>query len=138
MHWKLGIAALLLSSLVSAIGYATPGARPSQALEADGIYVRHLRIKVEPEHTPALEVMMKRLVEVARSANLPASYDWLCYREQPDRYWLLVFGDSASGFVIPPTLAGFVSHVSAAGGDAVRTEVEAMLMRLEYEPTGRS
>ncbi len=134
MHWRLGIAALLFWSLVSAIGCATPGARFSEALEADGIHVRHLRFKVKAEQAPALEAMMKRLVEVARSANLAASYDWLCYREQPDRYWLLVFADSAFGFVMPPTLAGFVSHVSSAGGDAARTQTEAMLATLEYEP----
>ncbi len=76
---------------------------------------------------------MKRCVAAAKAAELPATYDWHCYREPPGRYWLLLFSDTSDGFATPETLLGFADHVGRAEGESARAEIMAMLAELEIE-----
>jgi hypothetical protein len=103
------------------------------SFEATGVYVRHLRFKVAPSQRHTFETMMRRLVEAATTRKLPEQYDWLCYRESLDRYWLVIFREESKGFSTPPTLSGFVNNIGNAGGKAARREIRAMLSSLQYE-----
>ena len=125
---------LVFAGLALASGCATTHAPATATLfDAQGVYVRHLRLRLTPSHTQAFEAMMKRCVEAASGAKLPAPYDWLCYREPPGRYWLLLFSDTLDGFATPGTLVGFADHIGQAKGESALAEIMAMLADLEYE-----
>lgn len=106
---------------------------PAASLDADGVFVRHVRLRLAPADTKGFEAVMKRCVEIASAANLPDDHEWLCYRESPGRYWILTFSDSATGFATPRGLPGFVEHIAAFGGDSCRRELRSMLADIEYE-----
>ena len=118
------------SALVSSC--ATTRARAS-TFEAEGIYGRHLRLRVTPAQTRNFEAIMKRCVAVASAADLGEEYAWLCYREPPGRYWVLMFSATPDGFATPGALLGFVKHIDEIGDEADRGELVAMLDELEYE-----
>lgn len=127
-----------LASLALATGCATTGAPAAAAsIEADGIYVSHLRLRLAPSHTQAFEALMKRCVAAAGAARLSEDHEWLCYREPPGRYWLLHFSATADGFAFPETLMGFADHVGRAEGEPARAAIMAMLAELEYETEWR-
>ncbi len=125
---------LVFAWLTLASGCATnPAPATATSFDAEGVYVRHLRLRLAPSHTHAFEAMMKRCVEAASGAKLPEPYDWLCYREPPGRYWLLLFSDTIDGFATPETLVGFADHIGRAEGESALAEIMAMLAGLEYE-----
>jgi len=76
---------------------------------------------------------MERLVAAASAGGLTRRERWLCYREPPGRYWILSYGESPGGFLVPGTLRGLVEHVGRAAGPQVHAELAAMLAGLEYE-----
>jgi hypothetical protein len=124
--------ALALSSSSGCV--ASPAATSS--LEADGVYVRHVRIRVVPSHTKAFEALVTRCLAAAQAAELPSEYSWLCYREPPGRYWLLWFSETENGFALPDRpdpLAGFARKVAGTVGGGAPAEIEEQLGHLDYE-----
>jgi len=103
-----------------------------RAFEAEGVYVRHLRIRVPPAEDPEFETLMKRLAKAAAEADLPEEYDWLCYREPPDKYWLLFFSESPTGFAVPSTLSRIADQIGRAGGGAAHAEIMAIVAGLDF------
>ena len=143
-RWPL--AALLLLALTA--GCSTPtsspqGSEPRGATEsrtgaphdfgAEGIFARHLRVRLAPSHTKRFEAILEACVAAARRKGLPGSHDWLAYREPPGRYWLIQFADAADGFAIPATLEGFVGHLGRTGSDREHDELMRRLAELEVE-----
>ncbi len=87
----------------------------SDAYDAEGVHVRHVRIQVAPSHSTTFESMMAECVRVATAAALPEEHEWLCYFEPPTRYWLLWFSETPSGFAapaVPDPLVGFVNEIA--------------------------
>ena len=120
-------ALLALAPVMLALACAAPGGHARiESIEADGPFIRHLRVRLAPSHTQGLEAVLKACVASAESAALDRAHDWLCYREAPGRYWLISFAERADAFATPATLAAFVEHV---GG----TEARAALDELEHE-----
>lgn len=102
---------------------------------ADGVFVRHARIRVSPAHTKPLEALLAQCVATARSAQLPAASKWNCYRESPGRYWLLWYGDGIDGFHYPAasdSLRAFVQQIGRSVGGATRADIERRLSELDY------
>ena len=132
MRYMLIIALGLLSAACVSIG---PHAE-SEAFDADGVHVRHVRLRVAPAQTKDFEALVGRCVKAAQAAGLSDEYDWLCYRESPGRYWLVTFGDEQDGFVIPDSdrpLRTFARHVANQEGASARAEIDQRLAALEYE-----
>lgn len=127
---RIGMLGLHLACLASAFGCVSS---PQPVLEAEGVYVRHLRVRVPPPQSQAFEAMMTRLVEAATRAGLPEEYDWLCNREPPDRYWLLFFSDSATGFATPSTLRGMVDRVGPTESRTAHAEIMEMFAGIKFE-----
>jgi hypothetical protein len=119
----------LLGLLCAGCVARAPATADAAAFEAQGVFVRHARVRFAPAHTQAFEALLARCVRGARAAGLPGESGWLCYRETPGRYWVLWFSGSADGFpypAAPDALAAFVRQTSGAA-DA------AALARLDYE-----
>jgi hypothetical protein len=131
LPFRAGSLAIMLALGVLASGCATSPDAP--AFEADGIFTRALRVRVAPGDTQAFEAMLERCVAAAEAASLPASHEWLCYREPPGRYWFITFAETPEGFAWPAAFDGFVSSVAAAESATARRAVVAMLDDLEYE-----
>ncbi len=106
---------------------------PAAAIEAEGIFVRHLRLRLAPFHTQAFEKLMRRCVQAAQTTDLPGEYEWLCYREPPGRYWLIFFSETIDGFKIPESLRAFALHLARAEGGTALDEISGLLVGLEYE-----
>lgn len=102
-------------------------------IDADGIFVRHLRLRLAPSHTQAFESTMRRCVQAAKAEGLPESYEWLCYRESPGRYWLLSFSETIDGFATPESLRAFALFLGRVEGKAALDEISELMVGLEYE-----
>ena len=131
-----GLALAVLGSAFAAASVACLSPGPSRQArtteyEAGGVFARHLRLRIAPSHTQAFERLMELCVEVAEAHELSEAYSWLCYREPPGRYWLILFSSTEEGFAVPPGLEGFVS--SFAGLDPRGAELMAVLAGLEHE-----
>lgn len=122
---------LLVAVLASSVGCGTARDR---AFEAEGVYVRHLRIRVLPSEEREFETLMTRIVNAAAEADLSEEHDWLCYRELPDKYWLLFFNGSPTGFAVPNTFPGFADYIGQAGSGAAHAEIMAMVAGLDFRP----
>jgi len=125
----------VLAPLLTACALVEPRAA-TEAFEADGVHVRHVRLRVAPAHTKDFEALVERCVEAARTVELPDEYDWLCYRESPSRYWLITFSGERDGFAIPASshpLRTFARHVADREGAGARAEIDERLDALEYE-----
>lgn len=107
------------------------------AVEADGIFVHAMRLRVAPSHTQACETLLKRCVSIAQRAELPESHEWLCYRESPGRYWIITFSETIDGFAYPSTFEGLITSIASRGDAVPRGEVRSMLDSLEYETEWR-
>lgn len=108
----------------------------SDTFKADGVYVRHVRLRVAPAQTKAFEGLMERCVEAAQSAELSDDHDWLCYRESPGRYWIVTFSGERDGFTVPGSktpLRTFALSIADREGGAIRGEIAERLGALEYE-----
>ena len=128
---KMGLGLVSLAWILGSA--ATHAAERETSFEAEGVYVRHLRLRLAPSHTQAFEAMMTRCVVAANEAGLTESYRWLCYREPPGRYWLVLFSDTIDGFATPSTLPGFAKHIGRSESRSAKAEIMAMLAQLEYE-----
>ncbi|MCH7546645.1 MAG: hypothetical protein IID30_09630 [Planctomycetes bacterium] len=106
---------------------------PAAAIEAEGIFVRHLRLRLAPSHTQAFEKLMGRCVQAAQAAGMPEEYDWLCYRESPGRYWLIFFSETIDGFATPESLRAFALHLARAEGGSGLDEISELMVGLDYE-----
>ena len=102
------------------------------AYTASGVYVRFLRIEVAHKDVPAFEALMKRVVHAAESAGLSDNYDWLCYREQSNHYWILSFCDGLADFACPPGLGGFVEAIGNKESDVAGEQINKALAELDY------
>ena len=124
---------LALLAAACAVLDARPAPAATEDYEADGVHVRHARLRVAPAHTKDFEALMARCVEAAKAVALED--DWLCYRESPGRYWLLLFGSERGGFMVPPSadpLRAFAEHVAELESGAARDEIVGRLAALEY------
>ena len=102
-------------------------------LAASGTLVRHVRVRLAPMHTKSFEALLALCVRSAKRAKLDDA-PWLCYREPPGRYWLVLFGSHArdareSGDAV----VDFARRVFAKENRAARREVMRLLDELEYE-----
>ena len=131
------VIAIVLPALVTGChGHRPAEGMHSQAtatFEADGIFVRHLRLRLVPFHTQTFEKLMRRCVQAAQTAGLPGEYEWLCYREPPGRYWLIFFSETIEGFAIPGSLRAFALHLAREEGETALEEISGLLVGLEYE-----
>jgi hypothetical protein len=124
---------LALSLLAACAGIPTADLH---AVEAQGVFVRHARIRVAPPQTKDFEALIGRCTEAVAEADLEHHYRWLCYREPPGRYWLIWFSHTADGFSYadePDVLSGFLRGLSAAVGDHALVGVEEQLARIDHE-----
>lgn len=133
----LGLCSLSLT-LSCAAPHDHEGPQSAAVVQAtlEDAYARHLRLRIAPSHTKAFEALMKRCVEAASRAQLPAEGHWLCYREPPGRYWLLAFSAAQLEFTVPHrtgSFKGFVTEVGQAAGADVAADLQAMLAEIEYE-----
>ena len=114
--------ALALAALASlgACSQLPPRSAPPAALPiaADGLQLRHLRVRLAPSHTKRFEVVIKACVKGAQSGAQGTS--WLCYRESPGRYWLVTFTQPGAGFAEAPGLEGFVEGSNPGALEALR------------------
>ena len=101
--------------------------------EADGVYVRHLRLRFAPAHTKAFEALMENCVAVATERELDETHAWMCYRESPGRYWIITFSKEREGFALPASLPGFVGFMQSQASAEVAAELAEQLAALEYE-----
>lgn len=139
-HLILLVMALLPAACTSTQDPGGPGANgihgAGEAFEADGRFVRHVRLRVAPAQTKEFEALIKRCVEAAQAVGLPDEHHWLCYREPPGRYWLVLFSEERDGFAIPDSerpLRAFARHVADLESADARAEVDERLAALEYE-----
>ena len=79
---------------------------------ADGVHIRHRRVRLAPSHTKGFEGVLRACVTGASAAGLDTT--WLCYRESPGRYWLVTFAAHDGTFDEPQGLEGFVGHAAPA------------------------
>ena len=107
--------------------------RAETTIDADGIFVRHLRLRLAPSHTQAFETIIRRCVQAAKAEGLPESYEWLCYRESPGRYWLLSFSKTIDGFATPESLRAFALFLGRVEGKVALDEISELMVGLEYE-----
>lgn len=118
-------------------GCATvPTAAGTAVYAADGVHLRHVRLRVAPAQTQDFEALMERCVAVATESELPSEWDWLCYLEPPGRYWLLTFADEPDRFPIPDSsepLRTFVHALADHADPATRRALVGALEALEYE-----
>ena len=98
----------------------------------NGVFVRHLRIKVETEDVEKFESTMLRIAKAAEAAKLRGSYDWLCYREATGYYWILFFGDGLDDFSFPGTLKGLAERVAQKIEGTNSPEIVAMAQSLNH------
>jgi hypothetical protein len=127
---------LLIISTATACKSVTNEVASASSFEADGDFVRHVRIRFAPADTKPFEAVMARCAQVARAADLDESFDWLCYRETPGRYWLLNFAGTRSSFRAPwssDPLQSFVHFLGMTGGEQTAQELDRELAALEYE-----
>jgi len=104
--------------------------------DADGPFLRHVRLRVAPAHTQDFEALMARLVAAAESAELTDDWHWLCYLESPGRYWIVTSSETRDGFPVPRSqrpLRAFARAVVDQASLAARTDVVRRLATLEYE-----
>ncbi len=132
---------VVIAIVLPVLGIGCQGHRPAQGMhsqaaatfEADGIFFRHLRLRLAPFHTQTFEKLMRRCVQAAQTADLPGEYEWLCYRESPGRYWLIFFSETIDGFATPGRLRSFALNLSRAEGGSALDEISGLLVGLEYE-----
>ncbi|MFT4543140.1 MAG: hypothetical protein ACI841_001560 [Planctomycetota bacterium] len=129
-------ATLLIISAASACKSSASEGANASSFEADGVFVRHVRIRLAPSDTKPFEAVMARCAEVAHAAELDKSYDWLSYRETPGRYWLINFAGTRSSFRAPwssDPLQSFVHFLGMIDGEDTAQELDRDLGALEYE-----
>lgn len=142
-HYSMGlhIMAIAIAIALTALGIGCQSHRSGRGMhspatsviEADGIFVRNLRLRLAPSHTQAFEELMRRCVQAAQAAGLPEEYEWLCYREPPGRYWLISFSETIDGFATPESLRAFALHLGREEGEAALDEISELLVGLDYE-----
>lgn len=123
---------LLALALPGLLGCAGPRQADVSGFDAEGVLVRHLRVRVAPSHTKDFEALVARCKAAAQDAGLGDEHSWLCYRESPGRYWLLWFGQDE--LAIPTGrdgLRAFAEHFGRAGDGAALDDIAARLERLE-------
>ncbi len=112
---------------------------PATEFPAEGVLVRHLRLRLAPSHTRRFEAVLEECAAAARSARLDETHAWMAYREPPGRYWIVQLADDEGSFALPDDLRGFVSAIlekAEAAGETTRNpreEAEAELAKLEIE-----
>ena len=99
---------------------------------ASGVLVRHLRVRCAPAHTKGFEALLQLAVRAAGRATSKRD-DWLCYREPPGRYWLVLFGAPTKDARSGDGLARFVHAAFAEEKRPVRREASRLLGAIEYE-----
>ena len=129
------VATLLLTSSGCAT-YRPASTAQAATFDAQGTFVRHVRVRLRPSHTKAFEALMARCVQAAQAADLSPEHEWLCYRESPGRYWVLWFSEDAEGLFVPEApdaLAGFASFIAGLESDRARNEIDSRLVKLDYD-----
>lgn len=124
---------LILLTIVLAAGCTSAPEASTPAFEADGIHVRHLRLRVVPEQTRDFEELMKACVAAAREIPEPERDVWICYREPPGHYWLIQFSRDIETFRFPEGLDGFVMHLAARSPVPVRQDLRRRIGSLNHE-----
>ncbi len=94
--------------------------------EADGVFVRNTRLSVAPSDVDKFGDLMRRCVDAAQNAELPEQYEWLCYREAPSHYWIIVFSDTVDGFATPDDFTSFARRIGNAGGRETAQDVSVL------------
>ena len=126
--------ALLMVHFGCASNRATLGLDSAAALaEAKGVFVRYTRLSVAPSDTDKFEALMMRCVEAARTAELPGQYEWLCYREAPRYYWLIVFSETIDGFATADNFEMFARRFGLAEGNEALQSINERLAQIRYE-----
>lgn len=126
--------ALLMVHFGCASNRATLGLDSAAALaEAKGVFVRYTRLSVAPSDTDKFEALMMRCVEAARTAELPEQYEWLCYREAPRYYWLIVFSETIDGFATADNFEMFARRFGLAEGNEALQSINERLAQIRYE-----
>lgn len=121
----------LLALLFLTVACAAPrSAEP--AFAGDGVHVRHVRVRLAPAETQAFEALLRSCVEAARAARLSDEHAWLCYRESPGRYWLVLFAEAADGFPFPSAPDALAGFVGSTAGPAGRATLAALEHELEW------
>lgn len=116
---------------------------PADFIDAKGIFVRNTRLRVPPSDADKFEALMLRCVKAAQNTELPEQFRWLCYREAPRHYWIIVFSDTMNGFATPDAFASFARRIAnEEGGDAIQDinerladfslETEAQVITQQY------
>jgi len=100
--------------------------------DAEGLFVRLLRIRTAPSHTTRFEALMERCVTAAARGDLEFPGAWLCYREPPGRYWVVTFAETRDGFGLPPSLSGFLAGLGALATPDERREMSSLLDGLDH------
>ena len=126
----------ILVALAAAGGCA--GTTPHRdAIAADGVFVRHLRLRVAPEQTKQLESILAACADIASATRTEGGVgDWLIYREPPGRYWLITFSDTIDGFRYPAGLSSFVRYMadrSPADGEAILSTLGRLRFEIDWE-----
>jgi hypothetical protein len=130
------VALLVFATLVPAACATVAPAAVTDLFAADGVHVRHVRLRIAPSHTGDFEALLERCVGIAEAAKLSDDYDWLAYRESPGRYWVITFSDERDGFAVPGSdrpLRTFALHLAAIESEDAVAEIEQRLSALEYE-----
>lgn len=127
---------LVLLALYSAACAQVGPHAETQSYAADGIHLRHLRVRVTPAQTQDFEALIERCVLAAQTVQLSDEHGWLCYRESPGRYWLVSFSETRDGFAIPSSdspLRSFTRHIASLEGPEALAEIDERIGALEYE-----
>lgn len=105
----------------------------TEIAEADGIFVRNSRLSVAPFDVDKFGGLMRRCVDAAQNAELPEQYEWLCYREAPSHYWIIVFSDTVDGFATPDDFTSFARRIENAGGRETAQDINKRLVGLSFK-----
>ena len=114
-----------------------PLATDAAGIEAEGPFVRHVRLRVAPAETKTFEAILGDAAELAERAGLGPAYDWLCYRESPGRYWVVTMADERADFPVPASdrpVRSLLGAVERAGGksEGLPERFEAIEHELEW------
>ncbi|MAG55238.1 MAG: hypothetical protein CMJ83_03005 [Planctomycetes bacterium] len=138
-HRSMRLGILTCGAIVAlTAGCASPDSRahvrPPVATAANGVFVRHLRVRVDPAHVKDFESLLKLCVATAKAGPRGTDRsDWLCYREPPGRYWLLSFSDTIDGFARPGRLPRFVQQLGSSKGPDAAAEMSRRLTGIPHE-----
>ncbi|MEC9374189.1 MAG: hypothetical protein VYC34_10115 [Planctomycetota bacterium] len=121
----------LLSTGCATLWAPTSADRLESAAQPEGVYVRHIRLRVAPADVADFESLMHDLAVAATRANLAPEHAWLCYAEPPCRYWLISFGETPGGAVAEQSFESFARRIAAESGAMPRGDLNQRLAAID-------